>query len=306
MWAWRGLAGLSILGVLGGAVHVLRSNAVAAARVRGAVRRPLTWLVGVPALLAVLVLGGPYVYLQSITANNPKALTFADLGPSPATGGAAAGNAVAVAGPTEATTTTTAPSAAGTAAAAKGATRASTLAHTTPIAGILTGAWAVGHNTQARYGVDDTVMGQTSRVVGATPDVTGAMHITDLTVTAVKVVVNMQTVTCHCQHDSKYRQMLEVDKYPTSQFDLTQPIVLPQIPPDGQVISVPVTGNFTIHGVTRAVSFSLQALRQAGRIAVNGTIPVKFEDYDIQNPNNAFGSVSNCDIEFLVAFDKTG
>jgi polyisoprenoid-binding protein YceI len=301
MWAWRGLAGLSILGVLGGAVHVVRSNAAAAAHARAAVRRPLTWLIGVPALLAVLVVGGPFVYLQSITANNPKALTFADLAPNQATGGG--GDAGALAAPADATTTTTAPAAAG-GAAAKGTAPASTLAHTIPLAGILTGAWSIGHGTQARYGVDDTVMGQTSRVVGATPDVTGSMHITDLTVTAVKVVVNMQTVTCHCQHDTKYRQMLEVDRYPTSQFDLTQPIELSQIPPDGQIISVPVTGNFTIHGVTHAVSFSLQALRQAGRIAVNGAIPVKFEDYNIQNPNNAFGSVSNCDIEFLVAFDK--
>ncbi|HZQ84776.1 MAG TPA: YceI family protein, partial [Acidimicrobiales bacterium] len=196
--------------------------------------------------------------------------------------------------------------AAGAATSLGGATKASTLARTTPVAGILTGTWTVGHGTQARYGVDDTVMGQTSRVVGATPDVTGSIQIHDLTVTATRIVVNMQTVTCNCAHDSKYRQMLEVDKYPTSQFDLTQPIVLPQIPPDGQVITVPVTGNFTIHGVTRSVSFTLQALRQAGRVAVNGTIPVKFEDYNIQNPNNAFGSVSNCDIEFLVAFDKTG
>lgn len=302
MWAWRGLAGLSILGVLGGAVHVLRSSPVAAAHVRAAMRRPLTWLVGVPALLAVLVVGGPYVYLQAITSTNPKALTFADLGPTPATGGGAATDAAATAGPADSTTTTTAPAA----AAAKGAAQATTLAHTTPVAGILTGAWSVGHGTQARYGVDDTVMGQTSRVVGATPDVTGSMHIADLTVTAVKVVVNMQTVTCHCMHDSKYREMLEVDKYPTSQFDLAQPIELQQIPPDGQVISVPVNGTFTIHGVTRAVSFTLQALRQSGRIAVNGTIPVRFEDYNIQNPNNAFGSVSNCDIEFLVAFDKIG
>ena len=303
MWAWRSLAGLSILGVLVGAAYILRTDAVARGLTRTALRRPLTWLVGVPALLGVLVVGGPYVYLQAITSTNPKALTFADLGPSPAPGTNVVG--AAAAGDPGVTTSTTAP-AAGTATTVTSATKASTLAHTAPaVAGILTGTWTVGHGTQARYGVDDTVMGQTSRVVGATPDVTGSIHIQDLTVTATRIVVNMQTVMCNCMHDTKYRQMLEVDKYPTSQFDLTQPIALAQIPPDGQIVNVPVTGTFTIHGVTRPVSYTLQALRQGGRIAVNGTIPVKFEDYNIQNPDNAFGSVSNCDIEFLVAFDRS-
>ncbi|MBV8957507.1 MAG: YceI family protein, partial [Actinobacteria bacterium] len=297
-----GVAGLFIVGVLVGARYVLQTDVIARGLTRAAIRRPMTWLVGVPALVGVLVVGGPFVYLQSITSTNPRALTFADLGPSP-TSGTGASTAAADA-PVVATSTTVAV-AGGPATTVPGATRASTLANTQRVAGILTGTWKVGHNTQARYGVDDTVMGQTSRVVGATPDVTGGMEITDLTVTATHIVVNMQTVTCHCEHDSKYRQMLEVDKYPTSHFDLTQPIALAQIPPDGQIISVPVTGSFTIHGVTRSVSFTLQALRQAGRIAVNGTIPVKFEDYNIQNPNNALGSVSNCDIEFLVAFDKT-
>lgn len=299
MWAWRGVAGLSIFGVLAGAAYILRRDAVARRLTAMALRRPLTWIVGVPALLGVLIVGAPFVYLQSIASTNPKALTFADLGPSPGSG--AAGLATR-ADPSSATTTTN--PAGPTATTLPGTTRASTLARTTAVAGILTGTWTVGHSTQARYGVDDTVMGQTSRVVGATPDVTGSMQIHDLTVTATRIVVNMQTVMCNCAHDSKYRQMLEVDKYPTSQFDLTQPIVLSEIPPDGQIITVPVTGNFTIHGVTRSVSYTLQALRQGGRIAVNGAIPVNFEDYNIQNPNNALGSVSNCDIEFLVAFDR--
>jgi hypothetical protein len=28
-------------------------------------------------------------------------------------------------------------------------------------------------------------------------------------------------------------------------------------------------------------------------------------DYNIQNPNNAMGGLSNCDIDLLIAFDKT-
>ena len=114
----------------------------------------------------------------------------------------------------------------------------------------------------------------------------------------------MQTVTCNCVHDSKYHEMLETDKYPTSTFDLTNPIDLGAMPADGEVITVPVTGNFTIHGATRSVSFTLSAVHESGRIAVNGEVPVKLEDYNISSPNaGAFGGLSNCFIEFLVAFD---
>ncbi|MBV9662616.1 MAG: hypothetical protein JOZ37_01525, partial [Actinobacteria bacterium] len=157
MWAWRGLAGLFIFGVPAGAAYVLRTDVVARALTRAAIRRPITWLVGVPALVGVLVVGGPFVYLQSITSTNPKALTFADLGPSPASGG---GEAAAAADAPVVATSTTVAVAGGPASTVPGTTRASTLANTQRVAGILTGTWKVGHNTQARYGVDDTVMGQ--------------------------------------------------------------------------------------------------------------------------------------------------
>jgi polyisoprenoid-binding protein YceI len=166
------------------------------------------------------------------------------------------------------------------------------------------GAWAIGAGTQARYGIDDTAMGQTSRVVGTTQQVTGTMQIVGTAVTATRAVVNMASVTCHCVHDMKYRQMLDVAKYPTSMFVLTDPISLAALPAQGAVITVPVTGNFTIHGVTRSVTFNVQATRLGSRIGVKGTIPVKLSDYNISAPNaGSFGGLSNCDIELLLGFD---
>jgi polyisoprenoid-binding protein YceI len=266
MELWGLLGGMAMVVVIGLVLHASRTNEVLVADARRALHRPLTWIVGVPALAVTFLVGAPVLYL---TTTAPGATTTAPPATAKSSGPAATAAASGPAVPSE-----------------------------------VAGSWAVGKGTQARYKVDDTVMGQTEEVVGTTPDVTGTMTIVDKTVTAVKIVVNMQTVACKCQHDSKYHDMLDTDVYPTSTFELTKPIELASIPPEGQVINVPVTGNFTIHGVTRQVDFTLAALRQGGRIAVNGSIPVRFEDYNIENPSGPFAGLSDCKIEFLVAFDR--
>jgi polyisoprenoid-binding protein YceI len=294
------IAAAAMTAVLARVLYLLRAHHSAATNLRAASRRPVSWLVGVPALLLVLLVGAPFVYLQSVATTSAKPLTFADLAMSPATSTTTAPTAVPAPGTIAAAPTTTVP----TTATTRGFARAAVT--TTTVDNTMTGAWKVGRGSQARYHIDDTVMGQTQPVVGATPDVSGSLNVAGTTVTAAKVVVNMQTITCNCAHDMKYRDMLDVDVYPTSTFTLTRPIALARIPAEGEVVNVPVTGTFNIHGVTRQVSFTLAALRQGGRIAVNGRIPVRFEDYNIENPNNSLGSVSNCFIEFLVAFDRTG
>jgi hypothetical protein len=45
------------------------------------------------------------------------------------------------------------------------------------------------------------------------------------------------------------------------------------------------------------------AARRNGVIAVNGTIPVRLSDYDVDQPNaGPFGGIDNADIELLIAF----
>jgi len=117
----------------------------------------------------------------------------------------------------------------------------------------------------------------------------------------------MASVMCHCVHDSKYRQFLETDKYPNSVFELTVPISLTTVPAPNQIITVPITGNFTIHGVTRSQTFTLKATRIDGRIALNGSLPIQMSDYNIHPPSaGSFRGVSNCDIDLLIAFEPSG
>jgi polyisoprenoid-binding protein YceI len=200
---------------------------------------------------------------------------------------------------------TTLPPVAGPEAAGAPSTSIAAVAATAPPTTAVTvdGAYRVGAGSEARYGIDDTIIGSRTRVVGRTQQVTGSMTIAGQTVTATKVVVDMRSVRCGCVHDQKYQDLLDTQQYPTSQFVLTTPIPIASIPADGVVVRIPVTGQLTIHGRTRTQSFPISAARRNGVIAVNGTIPVKLGDYGIEQPSaGPFGGIDNADIELLIAF----
>lgn len=284
-------------------------------RVRTALRSPVTWIVLVAVVLALGV-GGPFIYLRMVSSNNPEELSFSDLEST-------ANQAPRVTTmPTTLPTTTIQlppppsetpppPAAAPPPAAPVPPPVESPIAPppvvpppppTSPIAGT----WSVGSGTDARWATDDTILGQTSRVVGRTYDVSGNIQIDNLTITSAHITVNLQTANCGCMHDPAYHEMLETSKFPTANFVLTNPIVFPALPTPGEVVSVPATGNFTIHGVTRSVTFDFETTEVSGRIAFKTSIPVEPGDFAIQPPvsNNPMGSISNTTIDLLIAFDK--
>jgi polyisoprenoid-binding protein YceI len=270
-------------------VVAVLSAATLHAAVRRASRQPRTWLIGVPASILVFAVGLPFLYTRVIIGPPPAPLSFADL-PAP------------VADLTPAPVRTQAPS---NVVAVPAATAAPVATASVRDDGPFAGDWKVGTGSQAGYSIDDTVMGQTTRVVGRTTKVIGSAVVVGNKGMSAEVVVDMASVLCNCVHDDKYREMLEVETYPTSSFRLTSPIAVKDIPPPGTVVTIPVKGKFTIHGVTRDVSFPLKVTQQGKRIAVNGSIPVKLEDYEIENPDaGAFGGLSNAAIDLLLAFER--
>ncbi len=255
-----------------------------------AARRPKTWLAAAGVALVLLV-GLPFIYTHVIIGPPPPPLSFADL---------------QTPGPTNATAPPSSATPAPDAAHPRAIVASKEIARsTTPTTSGFSGTWRIGAGSQAGYSIDDSAMGQTSRVVGRTSKVSGTATVSGSRANTTHVIVDMASVTCHCVHDAKYRQMLEVTKYPTSTFVLTNPVGVSAIPRPGTVVTLPVTGRFTIHGVTRAVRFTLKATQIGKRIAVNGSIPVNLKDYDISSPSGgSFGGLSNCDIDLLLAFDR--
>ena len=81
-------------------------------------------------------------------------------------------------------------------------------------------------------------------------------------------------------------QAIQTDTFTTAMFKTIQPINLGTLPAEGTIVKVDATGALTLHGVTKTVTISLQALRHGGVIAVSGALPILFSDWSVQRPTS--------------------
>jgi polyisoprenoid-binding protein YceI len=241
------------------------------------------WVIGAVVAVAVLIPVGTFVYIHVIEGPAPAPLTLNSAGSSATT--ATTGTTVAAS-----TSTTTA----GTAPASSSGGSALTYRPTS--------ASVLG------YRVKETLFGQANEAVGRTSDITGSMTLDGATVSAVDLTVNMKTVKSdQSQRDGQFNnRIMQTATFPTATFKLTQPLVLSSVPSDSTVVSAKATGDLTLHGVTRSVTFDLTAQRDGANVKVNGTIPVLFADYRIANPSAGPATTGdNGVLEFLVVFEKS-
>jgi polyisoprenoid-binding protein YceI len=241
-------------------------------------RHWLRWLIGAIAAAAVLAVAGPFIYIHFFNSA-PAALSLSPSGSGPASSSSSS----------------------------------STAAANTAASGSVAGAWAVGSGSVVGYRVNEVLLGQNATAVGRTTSVTGHLTIAGTTATAASFSVPMATVhSDKSQRDAQFDgRIMDVSQYPTGTFTLTSPIDLAPLPSVGAVKSYTAHGKLTLHGTTRAVTFTLTAERSVSatggsQIKVAGDIPVLFSDYDIQNPSFA-GFVTTQDhglLEFLLVFTK--
>ena len=240
-------------------------------------RHWLRWLLIAIAGLVVLAAAGPFVYIHFFNST-PAALSLS---------------------PGNTTTGTQASTGTGQSASASGGTS------TGPVAG----SWTVGSGSIVGYRVNEVLLGQNATAVGRTSEVTGHLTIAGSTVTAAAFTVPMATVhSDKSQRDAQFDgRIMDVSQYPTGTFTLTSPIDLAPLPAGGVIKDYTAHGRLTLHGTTRAVTFTLTAERKGSQIEVSGDIPVLFSDYDIANPSFA-GFVTTQDhglLEFLLVFSKS-
>jgi polyisoprenoid-binding protein YceI len=121
--------------------------------------------------------------------------------------------------------------------------------------------------------------------VGRTGDVSGSMTIAGTEVTDAKFDADLTTIkTNQSRRDGRVQQALETDQFPKATFKLTSPIELGADAASGKEIDVTAKGNLTIHGVTKAVEFPLQAKLVNGTVVVVGALDVTFSDYGVEVP----------------------
>jgi polyisoprenoid-binding protein YceI len=185
----------------------------------------------------------------------------------------------------------------------------STATANTTATGPVAGTWTVGSGSIVGYRVNEVLLGQNATAVGRTTSVTGHLTIAGTTVTAAGFSVPMATVhSDKSQRDAQFDgRIMDVAQYPTGIFALTSPVDLAPLPAGGVIKDYTAHGRLTLHGTTRAVTFTLTAERKGSQIEVSGDIPVLFSDYNIQNPSFAgFVTTQNHGLlEFLLVFNRT-
>jgi polyisoprenoid-binding protein YceI len=161
------------------------------------------------------------------------------------------------------------------------------------------GTWKVtpGTNVYVGYRIKELFADAVVKrdAVGRTPAVSGAMTIANGKVTTAAMTAQMQQLASNRGTRDNYIHThgIESDKYPTSEFKLTQPIALPAELQKGQSVSVTALGLLTLHGVTRPVKVSLQARWDGATIEVVGSAPIVLADYHITPPDTGVVSVDD-------------
>ena len=236
----------------------------------------LKWIVALPVAALLLAMAGTWTYINVFSEDAPARLTLE--------GSVAEG------------LDDNAPATTATTAAADAAT---------PVPVSFDGTWTATTGSQAGYRVKEVLFGQSVEAVGRTTNVDGALTISDTVVETAAISIDLASVTSdESRRDSQFQgRIMNTSSFPTATFELAEPITLDAVPPEGTVISTSASGDLTIRGKTKRVSFELRAQLESGAIKVNGAIPFTLADFGIPDPSNRAASVQDHgEIEFLVVF----
>jgi polyisoprenoid-binding protein YceI len=249
-------------------------------------------------VLAVVV-GGYIAYDQVLRGDSVAALALPTTAPSTAPAASSAASEAA-SEPTTAATSSAAAADASTAPA---------------VAGDLAGTWNVTDGSQAGYRVREQLanLPAESDAVGRTDQVSGSITLetagSTTTLTAGTITVDTTSITSDkTMRDNRMRREgLQTDTFPTATFTLTSPVEIPAAAVSGTATNVTLTGDLTLHGVTKSVQIPAEARLADGTVQVAGSLTFPLSDYSITAPNVGGFIVSIADegaLEFVVIFAK--
>lgn len=253
-------------------------------------------IVGAVVLLAVLVVGGSAFYAKVINKSDPAfdqtdVNTKLDAATTTTVAAGAASSSVDAAA-------TIAP--ATTAAATATATGAATAAG-------VDGTWTIKQGSEVGYRVKETINGFDTTANGRSAAVSGSMLAAGTTISSGEFTVDMSTFSSdEGRRDAQFNgRVMDVAEFPEAKFTLTAPIDFGSIPGEGGIVTASATGDLTLHGVTKPVTFDVQGTFKNGLIGVLGQIPIVFADYGIPNPSIASVHTENNGLlEFVLVLER--
>jgi polyisoprenoid-binding protein YceI len=158
------------------------------------------------------------------------------------------------------------------------------------------------------YRVEEVLAGINTTATGRSNLIEGSLTIEGTSVSAAEFSVDVASILS--KEDRRNKQfagkIMETTQFPTATFTLTAPIELGTVPEIGTQATYQATGDLTLHGVTKSVTFDLTAQQTSDKIGVQGNVPIVFADYNIDNPSIA-GFVTTEDkglLEFILLFER--
>jgi polyisoprenoid-binding protein YceI len=162
----------------------------------------------------------------------------------------------------------------------------------------LDGAWNVSgslgsftdfSNSWVGYRVKEQLAGiGANTAVGRSPKVTGSMTLTGTKITNVQITADLSgLVSDSPERDSQLKhQSLNTNQFPTATFTSIDPIDLGTLPSDGTTVTITTKGSLTLHGTTKPIDLTLEAVRQGGIIAVAGSMNVTYANFGFSGPTS--------------------
>lgn len=162
------------------------------------------------------------------------------------------------------------------------------------------GSWHVvrgaGDNTsQAGYTFDEKLPAGSKTTSGRTEDVEGDVKVEDKKLTEGKITVDVASISSDVEkRDINVRKsILHTDKFPKATFTLTEPADVSKLPDDGTTEKVKVTGDLELRGKKNPVTAELKVLRTGENVILQGNIPFKRSDFDIQTPQFVAATIAD-------------
>ena len=121
-----------------------------------------------------------------------------------------------------------------------------------------------------------------SDAVGRTDSVVGTATIRGDRLTHLEIVVDMTSLRSDVEgrDDLLRTEALETSRFPEARFALSEPVDLPDVE-IGDVVTLQIAGELTLHGQTSHVVIELQARWDGPSIQVAGSAPIRRADFDI-------------------------
>lgn len=232
-------------------------------------------IVGVLVGLLIVAVGAAFIYAKVINKADPA------FGEADVNARLDAATTTVAAGSTVLDTTV----AAGSIAPTSSASTATTAAAATEVSA--DGVWNIKEGSEVGYRVKESISGFDTTANGRTQAITGTMLADGTKITSGEFTVDMTTFKSdESRRDQQFNgRVMDVGTFPTASFILTQPIDFGAIPPDGGSVSATATGDLTLHGTTKSVTFDVEGTFKNGLVGVLGQIPVVFADYGIPAPS---------------------